>query len=82
MGKPASAIFGVDTFNNQFNSLKDRSGSTIKDLGSKMIGQVDTLADKQKSVIDSQTPKLPLFDSMPLCAKNKVMEEGSQKFSG
>jgi hypothetical protein len=46
-----------------------------------MTDQVDVLANKQKQTIDDHTPKLPLFESLPQCLKDKVMTEGATKFS-
>jgi len=38
------------------------------------------LADKQRNVIESQKPSIPLYEKLPQCLKDKVWEEGEKKF--
>lgn len=72
--------FGVNNFNKMFEDLKGQSKTQISGLIATFGKQVDDLAEKLKGKINELRPKLPLFDSLPQCLKDKVMTEGSQKF--
>lgn len=37
--------------------------------------------EKIKKSIQDSKPSLPLFDSMPLCLRQKVLSEGEAKFA-
>jgi hypothetical protein len=75
-------MIGINEFNSKVDELKKKSTSQVKVLGDKIISQADVLADKQQQLLEDQKPKLPIYDSLPQCLKDKVWEEGEKKFSG
>jgi len=38
------------------------------------------LADKQQQLLEDQKPKLPIYENLPQCLKDKVFENGVKQF--
>jgi hypothetical protein len=60
--------------------LKTKSTDQVKLLGNKIIGQADVLAEKQQQLLEDQKPKLPIYEDLPQCLKDKVFEDGVKQF--
>jgi hypothetical protein len=65
-------IIGVNELNSKVEELKTKSTDQVKFLGNKIIDQADVLADKQQQLLEDQKPKLPIYENLPQCLKDKV----------
>jgi hypothetical protein len=65
-------IIGVNELNSKVEELKTKSTDQVKLLGNKIIDQADVLADKQQQLLEDQKPKLPIYENLPQCLKDKV----------
>lgn len=78
--KKVDEIVGVGALQSKLNGLKEESKVKLAGLEKNILGEADALADKQRNVIESQRPSIPLYDKLPQCLKDKVWEEGEKQF--
>lgn len=52
----------------------------LQDEQKKVFAEVDDVSKKQKSALDSQRPKIPIFDQLPEEQKQKIIKDGESKF--
>lgn len=43
--------------------------------------EIDNQTQQQKNLLDSQRPKIPVYDQLPEAQRKKVFQEGERRFS-
>lgn len=78
--KKVDDMLGVNELTHKVDDLKSKSSVKVKEMSTNILKEADTIAVKQNELLDSQKPKIPAYDNLPQCLKDKVWEEGNKKF--
>lgn len=74
-------MLGLDQIRGQFNSVRQQVETLYSNQENTILTEINNQGLKQKQLVDSQRPKIPVYDQLPENQKRKVFEEGEKKFS-